>query len=413
MPELKHGTAIDCHQPGQSLTSPSTPLSKYEHGWRRIVRNFSPSWFSTTMGTGVVSVLFISIPFQHPVTYYLSIIFFVLNLLIYSLAAITSILRYTLYPEIWTVMIQDPTNSLFLGTVPMGFSTLINSFLLLCAPTWGPWATYFAFSLWIVDAVASISVTLSLSFILISQTHLQSLDGITAAQLLPIAATIVASGVGAETTHALIHNTHDPRLALGTMFASYVMWCMSVPFALVTLVIYYQRLTIHKLPAREIIVSVFLPLGPLGMGGYTITSLGAQTRTLLPLVSPFLSHVPTAGDTIYVLTLLTALLLWSFGLAWLAYAVAAITLHRDFPFTMGWWGFTFPLGVFALATMRLGREFPSLALRALGTCFAILVVLLWCVVAAGTVRGACSGHLFYAPCLKNLPSARDEEEAGK
>ncbi|KAK5091607.1 hypothetical protein LTR05_001792 [Lithohypha guttulata] len=334
-------------------------ISKYDKGWRRVVRHFSPSWFSVTMGT--------------------------------------------VYPEIWNVMIHDPNNSLFLGTIPMGFATLISSLIFLCVPYWGPWATYLAWGLWMLDSIASIAVTVSLSFILISQTHLQSLDRITAAQLLPIAATIVASGTGAGVSHALLNHAHQPRYALATTIASYIMWGMSTPFALVTLVIYYQRLAVHKLPPREIIVSSFLPLGPLGMGGYTITYLGSAARHILPHVPPFLTHVTTASDIIYILGIFTALIMWSFGIVWFVYALAAIYSCGSFPFNMGWWGFTFPLGVFAISTIQLGIEFPSLFFRVLGTVFSVMVIMLWVVVFSGTVRGAWRGHLFYAPCLKNLP----------
>ncbi|KAK6368289.1 hypothetical protein LTR64_006442 [Lithohypha guttulata] len=378
-------------------------ISKYDKGWRRVVRHFSPSWFSVTMGTGVVSLLLIKIPFQADWLYWLSVMFFVLNLIIFSLAAITSIIRYTVYPEIWNVMIHDPNNSLFLGTIPMGFATLISSLIFLCVPYWGPWATYLAWGLWMLDSIASIAVTVSLSFILISQTHLQSLDRITAAQLLPIAATIVASGTGAGVSHALLNHAHQPRYALATTIASYIMWGMSTPFALVTLVIYYQRLAVHKLPPREIIVSSFLPLGPLGMGGYTITYLGSTARHILPHVPPFLTHVTTASDIIYILGIFTALIMWSFGIVWFVYALAAIYSCGSFPFNMGWWGFTFPLGVFAISTIQLGIEFPSLFFRVLGTVFSVMVIMLWVVVFSGTVRGAWRGHLFYAPCLKNLP----------
>lgn len=45
---------------------------------------------------------------------------------------------------------------------------------------------------------------------------------------------------------------------------------------------------------------------------------------------------------------------------------------------------------------------PSLFFRVLGTIFAVAVICLWVVVAAGTARGAWRGHLFYAPCLRNL-----------
>lgn len=92
-----------------------------------------------------------------------------------------------------------------------------------------------------------------------------SLSRITAAQLLPIAATIVAAGTGSEVAEIL----PNPQHALGTLVAGYVMWGMGVPLALSVIVVYYQRLAVHKLPPREVVVSCFLPLGPLGFGGYT------------------------------------------------------------------------------------------------------------------------------------------------
>ena len=123
-------------------------------------------WFAVTMGTGIVAVLMNSVPFYTPILYYLSIVFFLLNTVIFTLAALASIVRYTLYPEIWRVMIQDPTNSLFLATIPIGFATLIEMWVFICVPRWGAWATSFAWALWMVDVVAAASVTLSLSFIL-------------------------------------------------------------------------------------------------------------------------------------------------------------------------------------------------------------------------------------------------------
>lgn len=57
------------------------------------------------MGIGIVLVLMNSVPFDTLVLYYFSIVFFVLNIILFLLASITSIVRYTLYPEIWLVMI--------------------------------------------------------------------------------------------------------------------------------------------------------------------------------------------------------------------------------------------------------------------------------------------------------------------
>lgn len=384
-------------------------VSKYDHGWRRVVRNFSPSWFSATMGTGIVSLLLITIPFQATWLYWLSVVFFVLNAFIFTAFFTISVLRYTLYPKIWTVMIRDPTNSLFLGTIPMGFATLIESWYLLCCPYWGHWSVILAWAAWMLDSVAAVAITVSLMFMLISESHQNQLDRITAAQLLPIAATIVASGAGAEVAELLMRIGSLDH-ALGTLITSYVMWGMSMPFALTVLVMYYQRLALHKLPSREIIVSSFLPLGPLGMGGYTIFYAGKVARELLPQVE-LLNQVPVAGDILYVMGMLIALLMWGFGLVWMVFALATIWSSRPFPFNMGWWGFTFPLGVFAVSTITFGVEMPSLFFKVLGTIFSVAVIMLWCVVAAGTARGAWSGKLLYAPCLKNLPQVQQGNAA--
>ena len=73
-----------------------------------------------------------------------------------------------------------------------------------------------------------------------------------------------------------------------------------------------------------------------------------------------------SGDILYVLGWLTATIMWGFGLVWLFFAFASITRSK-FGFNMGWWGFTFPLGVFATSTTQMARELPSEFFKVLGT----------------------------------------------
>lgn len=75
----------------------------------------------------------------------------------------------------------------------------------------------------------------------------------------------------------------------------------------------------------------------------------------------------TAVGTVYVLGFMTALLLWAFGLVWLFFASASIFRCKKFPFNIGWWGFTFPLGAYALATNQLGKEMDSTFFKVVGT----------------------------------------------
>ncbi|KAJ5109686.1 hypothetical protein N7532_002331 [Penicillium argentinense] len=391
--------------PHESSPASSSPIqrpciAKHDHGWRRVVLNFTPSWFSVTMGTGIVSILLYNLPYNGIWLYWISVVIFALNVLFFALGFIISILRYTLYPEVFKVMITHPVQSMFMGAFPMGLATIINMFCFVCVPHWGDWARYFAWGLWIFDAVISVMTALSLPFVLMakgSETHLSSM---TAVWLLPIVSSIVAASSGAVVAGILPNDQY----ALWTLITSYVLWGMGLPLALMVMVIYLMRLTLHKLPPKAVIVSVFLPLGPLGQGGYGAMKLGQGAQLIFPKTNTL---EQSSGPIFYTLGFLIALILWSFGLVWLFFATASIARSKNFPFNIGWWGFTFPLGVFAASTVQMGSELPSKFFNILGTVISLFVVVLWGIVSLGTLRGVVSGKLFHAPCLADL---RMEEE---
>lgn len=90
------------------------------------------------------------------------------------------------------------------------------------------------------------------------------LKNMTAAWLLPIVSCVVAAASGGIVAEII----PNPQIALWTVLTSYVLWGIGVPFALMVIVIHLLRLMLYKLPDKAIIVSSFLPLGPLGQGGF-------------------------------------------------------------------------------------------------------------------------------------------------
>jgi tellurite resistance protein TehA-like permease len=87
---------------------------------------------------------------------------------------------------------------------------------------------------------------------------------VTATYLLPIVAVIVAAASGGVVAEVLPNDSH----AIVTIIVSYILWGIGVPLAMCILVVYLQRLMFHNLPPLEVIVSVFIPLGPLGQGSF-------------------------------------------------------------------------------------------------------------------------------------------------
>ena len=161
-------------------------------------------------------------------------------------------------------------------------------------------------------------------------THLHSM---TAAWLLPIVATIVAAASGAIVATSLENQQH----ALWTLIVSYILWGSGVPLAMTVLAIYFQRLTIHHLPPPEVIVSVFLPLGPLGQGSFAIMQLGVVAKKIFPITNTLQNQQTNAGNILYVVGWVVGIIMWGYGLVWMFFALATISRSK-FPFNMGWWG---------------------------------------------------------------------------
>lgn len=227
----------------------------------------------------------------------------------------------------------------------------------------------------------------------------------TAAWLLPIVSTIVAAASGGIVASVI----PNPNQQLITLIVSYVLWATGVPLAMCVITIYFLRLTTESLPPKAVIVSGFLPLGPLGQGAFGIMQMGKIAQEVFPKQHE-LPVVAAAGDILYVMGFLIAIIMWGFGLIWLTFAVATIYHSKRFPFNMGWWGFTFPLGVYTVATTTLAEELPSAFFRVLGTIFSVIVTLLWIVVSVGTLYRAYTGDIFVAPCLKDLDDEQKDEE---
>ncbi|KAF2761031.1 hypothetical protein EJ05DRAFT_461677 [Pseudovirgaria hyperparasitica] len=332
-------------------------------GWRRVVLNFTPSWFAVTMGTGIVSILLHNLPYNSNWIYWISVVIFALNVFLFVLFTLVSLVRYAVFRGVWSCMTSHPVQSLFLGTFPMGLSTIIN---MICF-----------------------------------------LGSITAAWLLPIVATIVAAASGGIVASVLENVQH----AWWTVVFSYVMWGCGVSLAMIVLVVYFTRLTLHDLPPREVIVSVFLPLGPFGQGAFGIMQLGKVSMDLFPKTNS-IPAAPFAGQILYTVGIMIALLMWGAGLAWLFFAVASISRSK-FPFNIGWWGFTFPLGVYTVATTTLAQELPSLFFKVLGTIFSLTVVVLWIIVASRTIERSWSGEIFKAPCIKTWEEEQIQKAENK
>src|SRR5689334_21705129 len=93
---------------------------------------FASRWFIITMSTGALSLMLHQIPFHAHWLDIVSEIAFVLNILLFLLFTFISVLRYTMYPQLFPAVLRHPHQSLFLATFPVGLGTIINMIVLVC-----------------------------------------------------------------------------------------------------------------------------------------------------------------------------------------------------------------------------------------------------------------------------------------
>ena len=357
-----------------------------------IIRQFTPNWFTVSMGTGVVALIVSEFPMIKALTWQLGTGLWYFNILLFVLFSVLYGLRWAFYLHEAKQIFQHPSMSLFLGTIPMALATILNGFLKYGQPIYGDTALQIAQTLWYADVVLALLVAWAVPFAMYRhQEH--ALQQMTAVWLLPIVACEVAASSGGLLLGHLAADTHAVAILLG----SYVLWGVSVLPAFAILTILMLRLVLHKLPEKELAVSSWLALGPIGTAALALLVLGHQAPTLMASLG-----LVQLGQLFQQAGILASLILLGFGLWWLGIAVLT-TLHhakQDLPFNLGWWGLTFPLGVYTLAILTLAQQLNLAFLYAVGYAFAAILMLLWSLVATKTAQGFYQGHLFFSPCLK-------------
>ncbi|HEX4713070.1 TDT family transporter [Phenylobacterium sp.] len=359
---------------------------------REVVRQFTPNWFAATMGTGILALALAQFPAQVPGLHAVAEGLWLFNIGLFGLFTLLYAARWVFFFDGARQIFGHSVMSMFFGCIPMGLATIVNGFLAFGVPHWGPAAVHIAEALWWVDAAMALACGIAVPFMMFTrQSH--SIDQMTAVWLLPVVAAEVAAASGG----LLAGHLADAHHQLTVLITSYALWACSVPLAMSILVILVLRMAVHKLPPAGMAASSWLALGPIATGALGLLVLGEAAPAIFTA-----NGLSDYGAAARGIGLVGGVLLWGYGFWWAAMA-ALITgrhLREGLPFNLGWWGYTFPIGVYAVATLKLSTLLPIPAFAVIGAGLVIVLALVWLVVGARTLRGAWRGDLFVAPCLK-------------
>ncbi|MBB3243415.1 C4-dicarboxylate transporter/malic acid transport protein [Pseudomonas sp. Tn43] len=369
------------------------PLSHLQHP-REAIRQFTPNWFAATMGTGVLSLAFAQLPAANPGLHAIAEGLWLFNIVLFVVFTAMYAARWIMFFDEARRIFGHSTVSMFFGTIPMGLATLINGFLLFGLPRWGDGVIHIAQALWWLDVAMSLACGVLIPYMMFTRQE-HSIDQMTAVWLLPVVAAEVAAASGG----LLAPHLADAHSQLVVLVTSYVLWAFSLPVAFSILTILLLRMALHKLPHENMAASSWLALGPIGTGALGMLLLGADAPAIFAA-----NGLPGIGEIAAGLGLVAGITLWGFGLWWMLIALLITVryLRAGIPFNLGWWGFTFPLGVYSLATLNLASALHLTFFSVFGCVLVALLAVMWLIVAKRTVQGAWRGELFVSPCIAGL-----------
>src|SRR5471032_2608736 len=361
---------------------------------REVIRQFTPNWFAATMGTGVLALALAQVPAHLPGLHTIAEGLWMFTVGLFVLFSVLYAARWLMFFHEARRIFGHSTVSMFFGTIPMGLATIINGLLLFGLPRWGADMVPLAEALWWLDVAISVACGVLIPFMMFTRQQ-HSIDQMTAVWLLPV----VAAEVAASSGGLLAPHLADAAAQFKVLISSYVLWAFSVPVAFSLLTILLLRMALHKLPHESMASSSWLALGPIGTGALGMLLMGTDAPAIFAA-----NGLPGLGEIASGIGLVTGITLWGFGLWWLLTAVLTTLryLRTGIPFNLGWWGFTFPLGVYALTTLKLASILHLAFFSVMGCVLVAGLSVLWLIVMNKTLRGAYKGSLFVSPCIANL-----------
>jgi C4-dicarboxylate transporter/malic acid transport protein len=348
------------------------------------LHGFHPGWFGAVMGTAVVGV----VAYQNPGnTDGLKDAAHSAGVFVVALAAVLAValglpyvVRWLRHPAAAVADLRNPVAGALYGTFPGGLLVLAVGIATVGPSLNAPDAvTTTVAILATIGLILAFGISVVFAYLLFATPQIgpQTANG---AWFIPPVVNIVAplalaplvSHVGSGDATTLI-------------VAGYAFLGMGLLLFVLVASLIYDRLVFHPLPAAPLAPSLWIGLGPVGVGVLGLLRLAQVGAPIWGSSAAAVSAVSSVG----------AAILWGFGLWWLAAAILLLIGYLRagrLPYSVGWWGFTFPLGAFAAATLALARAWQSVVLEDLAVALFALLVAFWVAVAAGTLRAVRSGH---------------------
>lgn len=346
------------------------------------LRGLHPGWFAAVMGTAILAVATYDNPGNFSAL--LSIAHaagVVIAAIAYALAAVLIVAylaRWLQHTDAAVADLQHPVMGAVYGTVPGGLLVLaVMTSVIGPSVLPGLIVTAIVAVLAVVGGLLAVAVSVTFAYVLFTgQAQVAMVNG--GWFIPPVVTIIIPMALVPLMTHV---DAGTSRLFL---MLGYALYGTGFMLFLLVMSMLHDRLVLHPLPGAPMAPSLWIGLGPVGVGALALLSLAHAGAAVFG----------SSASAVTIVSRLAATALWGFGVWWLAAAIALLVRYLragTLPYSLGWWAFTFPLGAFTVATLTLGRAWDTSVIEWFGVLLYVGLVTFWVLVSAGTVRGLRSG----------------------
>ena len=366
-----------------TLTHPHAPAATSAPA-AGILRDFHPGWFAAVMGTGIVGITAYLNPGaqagMRDTAHAAGVAFVLLAWTLAAAITIPFLARLARYPRAAIADLRHPIVGALYATFPAAILVLAVA----TATVGGSILPAHTVTL-IVGVLAAIGAPLAFAAGVLFAYVLFTSDGIPSEAanggwfIPPVVAIIIPLTFVPLLPH-VSHSTGRLLLLLG-----YAMFGIGLLLFLMIAALLLARLISHPLPPAPLAPSLWIGLGPIGVGSLALLRLAAAGHPVWG----------ASAGAVQAVSELAAATLWGLGLWWLA--IAALLLirylrHGGLPFSIGLWAFTFPLGAYTAATLQLARTWHSTPIEWAGAALFLTLVSFWLLVWARTLRAIHTGR---------------------
>ena len=324
------------------------------------IKNISPAWFASVMGTGILAMTSSFYSQYLPVLKSIATSLSYFNIALFFMLLFPWTVRWILFKKEALFDLEHPVNSNFYITMPISMVILAANFTLIGLDI------SISEIFWLLGSILVVIFSILTPFIMFKGEHVK-LEHISPAWFIPPVALIIIPTIGSS------YITHFSGLVWEfSIFLNYFGWGAGFFVYIALLAVCFYRFILHHPLPNVLAPTIWIGLGPIGAGTLALLNL-IKNSSFVNVKEPFFVF---------------GLIFWGFGIWWFLMAVV-MTIHYikrlKLPYAASWWAFIFPLGAYVAASHSVANIFGIELINYIGFTLYWLLFFLWFVTSIKTL----------------------------